>query len=143
MKNYIITSSEYDIVIRRINRINEKKERLKTTITRITSQQLSEDPIHSSILEDKMANYVAELEEIELEIKELEEEAAKLKSDLDYMESRLTNIKEIKEKVFVFHFIKGLTPLQTAFSVPCGKSTVYRYIDEIKQERATWEKKRK
>lgn len=143
MKNYIITSSEYDITKRRLNRLYERKERLKLNITRVTPQQLSENSIHSNIFEDKMANYVAELEEIEEEIKELEEEAAQLKDDLDYMENRISNINEIKEQVFTRYFIKGEKPLEIAPKIPCGKSSVYRYIDEINKERASWEKIRK
>lgn len=143
MKNYIITSNEYDIIKRRLNRLYEKKERLKLSIIRITPQQLSEEPIHSGILEDKMANYVAELEDIENEIKELEEEATQLKDDLDYMENRISNINEIKEQVFTRYFIKGEKPLEIAPKIPCGKSSVYRYIDEINKERASWEKIRK
>lgn len=139
MKNYIITSSEYDIVNRRLQRLKEKKERLKNNITSCTST-IKEVVSFGGTTNDKMTNYVAELEEIEKEIQELEGEATKLKSDLDYMDSRLSNINEIKEQVFVMYFIRGLKPLQIAPKIPCGKSSVYRYIDEINKERASWEK---
>lgn len=142
MKNYIITSSEYDIVNRRLNRLKEKKERLKLSLTSCTSK-IKEVVSFGGTTNDKMTNYVAELEEIEKEIKELEGEAEKLKGDLDYMDSRLSNINEIKEQVFVMYFIRGLKPLQIAPKIPCGKSSVYRYIDEINKERASWEKIRK
>lgn len=142
MKNYIITSNEYDIVNRRLERLKEKKERLKNNITSCTSK-LKDVASFGSLSNDKMINYVAELEEIEKEIQELEEEAAKLKDDLDYMDSRLSNINEIKEQVFVKYFIKGMKPKEIAPKIPCGKSSVYRYIDEINKERASWEKIRK
>lgn len=134
MKNYIITSSEYDIVNRRLNRLLEKREKLKNDITRITSR-MKEVVSFGGFSNDKMTNYVSELEEIENEIKELRGEAAKLKSDLDYMDSRLTNINEIKEQVFVMYFIRGMKPKEIAPKIPCGKSSVYRYISEIEKER--------
>lgn len=142
MKNYIITSNELDIVNRRIKRLKEKKDRLKENITSCTSK-LKDVVSFGGTTDDKLSNYVAELEEVEKEIKELEEEATKLKGDLDYMDSRLSNINEIKEQVFVMYFIRGMKPLQIAPKIPCGKSSVYRYIDEINKERSSWEKIRK
>ncbi|MBP3920792.1 MAG: hypothetical protein J6D28_04430 [Bacilli bacterium] len=142
MKNYIITSNELDIVNRRLNRLYERKEALKNNMTNCTSH-LKEVVSSGGVPEDKMTNYVAELEEIEIEIKELEEQATQLKDDLEYMDSRISNINEIKEQVFVMYFIRGLKPLQIAPKIPCGKSSVYRYIDEINKERASWEKIRK
>lgn len=139
MKNYIITSSEYDIVNRRLKRLREKKKQLEDNITSCTSK-LKDVVSFGGFSNDKMINYVAELEEIEEEIKELEKEATELKSDLDYMDSRLSNINEIKEQVFVMHFIRGLKPLQIAPKIPCGKSSVYRYIDEINRERREYGK---
>lgn len=134
MKNYIITSNEYDIVNRRLNRLYERKQKVKEQITNCTSH-LKEVVSTGGIAEDKMSNYVISLEEIENEILELEEQAALLKEDLDYMNSRIKSINEIKEQVFVHYFIKGLKPVQIAPLIPCGKSSVYRYISEIEKER--------
>lgn len=142
MKNYIITSNELDIINRRLNRLYERKETLKNNMTNCTSH-LKEVVSSGGVAEDKMTNYVAELEGIEEEIKDLEKQAAQLKDDLDYMENRISNINEIKEQVFTRYFIKGEKPLQIAPKIPCGKSSVYRYIDEINKERASWEKIRK
>ena len=134
MKNYIITSNEYDIVNRRLNRLYERKQKVKDQITNCTSH-LKEVVSTGGITEDKMSNYVISLEEIENEISELEEQATLLKEDLDYMNSRIKSINEIKEQVFVHYFIKGLKPVQIAPLIPCGKSSVYRYISEIEKER--------
>lgn len=142
MKNYIITSNELDIVNRRLNRLYERKIKIKNDITNCTSH-LKEVVSSGGVPEDKMNNYVIELEDIENEIKELEKQAAQLKDDLDYMDNRLSNINEIKEQVFVMYFIRGLKPLQIAPKIPCSKSSVYRYIDEINKERVSWEKIRK
>lgn len=140
MKNYIITSNELDIVNRRLNRLYERKTKIKNNITSCTSHLKEVVSTSGGVPEDKMTNYVAELEEIEIEIKKLEEQAIQLKDDLEYMDSRISNINEIKEQVFVMYFIRGLKPLQIAPKIPCGKSSVYRYIDEINKERAYWEK---
>lgn len=142
MKNYIITSSEYDIVNRRLKRLYTKRERLELQINNITST-LKEVVVNGGESDDKMSSYVAEKEQVEIEIKELEGEAKELKEDLDYMDNRLSNINEIKEQVFVMYFIKGMKPKEIAPKIPCGKSSVYRYIDEINKERASWENMRK
>ena len=142
MKNYIITSNELEIVNRRLYRLNVRKTNLYNNITSCTSKP-KEVVTNGGVVSDKMTNYVAEMEEIEREIKELEEQAVQLNSDLEYMDSRLSNINEIKEQVFVLYFIRGLKPLQIAPKIPCGKSSVYRYIDEINRDKASWEKIRK
>lgn len=142
MKNYIITSNEYDIATKRLITLENRREKLKTTITNCTSK-IKEVVTSGGYQDDKMSNYVAELEEVENEIKEVAEEIKILKDDLDYMNNRISNIKEIKEQVFVYYFIKGMKPLQIAPKIPCSKSSVYRYIDEINRERANWEKIRK
>ena len=134
MKNYIITSSEYDIVNRRLKRLVEKKKQLEDNITSCTSK-LKDVVSFGGFSNDKMINYVAELEEIEEEIKKLEKEAAELKSDLDYMDSRLSNINELKEQIFVMFYIKGMKPKEIALKVPCDVSTVYKKIREINKER--------
>lgn len=134
MKNYIITSNEYDIVNRRLVRLKEKREMLKENITSCTSK-LKDVAVMSNFSNDKMINYIAELEEIEEEIKELEKEAVQLKDDLDYMDSRLSNINELKEQIFVMYFIKGMKPKNIALKVPCDISTVYKKIKEINEER--------
>lgn len=142
MKNYIITSNEYDIVNRRLKRLYERRTKLKNNITNITSK-LKEVVVNTGITDDKMSAYVAELEEVENEIIEKEEEAAQLKDDLDYMNSRISNIKDTKEQVFVMYFIKGMKVKHIAPLIPCDSSTVYAKIKEIKKERQSSEKIRK
>lgn len=142
MKNYIITQCEYDTTMKRLERLYERRINLKNKMTNCTST-LKDVVSFGNATEDKMTNYVAALEEIEEEIKELEAEAYNLKTDLNYMDSRISNINEIKEQIFVMYFIKGMKPLQIAPKIPCGKSSVYRYIHEINKERASWEKIRK
>ena len=134
MKNYITTSSEYDIVIRRLNRLYDRKEKLIDNIHKITSQ-LKDVVVNTGFTNDKMSIYVAELEEIENEIKEKEIEAKELKEDLEYMDSRLSNIEDTKEQVFVKYFIKGMKPKHIAPSIPRDISTVYKKIKEINEER--------
>lgn len=142
MKNYIITSNEYDIVNRRLKRLYERRTKLKNNIENITSK-LKEVVVNTAVTDDKMSNYVAELEEVENEIKEKELEAAELKDDLDYMNNRISNIKDIKEQVFVMYYIKGMKPKHIAPLIPCDLSTVYAKIKEINVERQSSEKIRK
>jgi len=142
MKNYITTSNEYDIVMRRLNRLKERKTKLKNDIENITSK-IKDVVVNTGFSDDKMSSYVAELEEVEKEIEEKEEEAEKLKSDLDYMDSRISNIKNTKEQVFVMHFIRGMQPKQIALQLPCDISTVYKKIREINKEREMAKKSQK
>ena len=139
MKNYITTSNELDIICRRLKRLYARREKVQAALTNTTGK-LKDVVVSGGTNNDKIGNYIAELDEITVEIKELEEESAILKDDLDYMENRLSNINEIKEQVFTRYFIKGEKPLEIAPKIPCGKTTVYRYINEINAERASWEK---
>lgn len=142
MKNYIITSSEYDIVNRRLNRLYKRREKLINDIHNITSK-IKEVVVDTGFSEDKMSNYVAELEEVENEIKEKEIELSELEDDLRYMDSRISNIKNIKEQVFVMHFIRGMQPKHIALKLPCDVSTVYKKIREINKEREMAKKSQK
>lgn len=142
MKNYITTSNEYDIVMRRLNRLKERRTKLKNDIENITSK-IKDVVVNTGFSDDKMSSYVAELEEVENEIVEKEEEAEKLKSDLDYMDSRISNIKNTKEQVFVMHFIRGMQPKHIALQLPCDISTVYKKIREINKEREVAKKSQK
>lgn len=139
MKNYIITSNEYDITIRRLERLYERRTKLKNNIHNITSK-LKEIVVNTSFSDDKMSSYVAELEEVENEIKEKELEAEQLKDDLDYMNSRISKINNIKEQVFVMYFIKGMKPKHIAPLIPCDLSTVYAKLREINRERQSAQK---
>lgn len=139
MKNYIITSNEYDIVKRRLDRLYDRREKLKNNILNVTSK-LQDVVVSSNANNDKMGSYVAELELVENEIAEKELEAADLKSDLDYMNSRISNIKDIKEQVFVMFYIKGMKPKHIAPLIPCDLSTVYAKLREIKEERQSSQK---
>lgn len=139
MKNYITTSNELDIICRRLKRLYVRREKVQAALTNTTGK-LKDVVVSGGTNNDKIGNYIAELDEINVEIKELEEESAILKDDLDYMENRLSNINEIKEQVFTRYFIKGEKPLEIAPKIPCGKTTVYKYINEINEERASWEK---
>lgn len=134
MKNYIITSCEYEICSKRLNRLYEKREKLQTMITKTTSN-LKDVLVDGGHENDKMSIYVAELDEIEREINELEKEISNLKDDLDYMDKRLSNIEDLKEQIFVMHFIKGMKVKEIAPKVYCDISTVYKKIKEINKER--------
>lgn len=133
MKNYIITSNEYDIINKRLERLYERRTRLKTNITKTTST-LKEVVTFGGDNQDKMTDYVIRLQEVEEEIKVLEEEARQLKEDLKYMDSRLSNIQDIKEQVFVMFYIRGMKPKHIAPRIPCDLSTVYAKLREIKKE---------
>lgn len=134
MKDYITTSNEYDIVKRRLNRLYKKREKLINDIHNITSK-IKEVVVNTGFSDDKMSSYVAELEQVENDIREKELEVSELKDDLDYMDSRISNIKNIKEQVFVMHFIRGMQPKHIALQIPCDISTVYKKIREINKER--------
>lgn len=134
MKDYITTSNEYDIVTRRLKRLYAKKEKLEIQITNITST-IKEVVVNGGTSDDKMSSYVAEKEQIEIEIREKEIEAAELKDDLEYMDSRLSNINELKEQIFVMYFIRGMKVKDIALKAYCDISTVYKKIKEINKER--------
>lgn len=142
MKNYIITSNEYEIIKRRLNRLYEKRQKLKDNIHNITSK-IKEVVTSGGNNQEKMLIYVAELEEVEKEIKEREEEATQLDDDLSYMLNRLSNIEDIKEQVFVMFYIRGMKPKHIALQIPCDISTVYKKIREINKERQEAKKSQK
>lgn len=134
MKDYITTSNEYEIVSRRLRRLYARKEKLEIQINNITST-IKETVVDGGTIDDKMSSYVAEKEQIELEIEEKEIEAAELKDDLEYMDSRISNINELKEQIFVMYFIRGMKVKEIAPKAYCDISTVYKKIKEINKER--------
>lgn len=142
MKNYIITSNELDIIKRRLDRLYSRKEKIQAALTNTTGK-LKDVVVSGGSNNDKIGNYIAELDEVTNEIKELEKESTILKDDLDYMDSRLSNITELKEQVFVMFFIKGMKPKDIAPKIPCDISTIYKKIREINAERKVATKNQK
>lgn len=141
MKFYYTQLSELKIAEARLKTLNEKKELLRDRITSTTST-IKEDVSFSNTPSDKMTKYMIQIEETDEKIKEVEEEITILKQGLREMEDIQKNISGLEEQIFRLYFIEQKTPTQITFIAACDRSTVYRYINKIKQKLTTCEKKR-
>lgn len=139
MKNYYQQLSELRIAEARLKTLQEKKNMLESKVTKITST-MKEVVSFGSSSNNKITDYVIKCEEIDNQIKELEEEIKILKKGLQQMDEILKNISGIEEKIFRLYYMENKTPKQISFIVPCSVATVYRYKKEI-EEKIKLEKK--
>lgn len=133
IKNYYQQLSELRIAETRLATLEEKKNMIKTKITKVTSTP-KDIVTFGGVQSDKMTEYVIKVEEIDKEIDEVKEELEITKKGLDKMNEILKHVSGIEEKIFRLYYIENKTPIQISFIVPCSRATVYRYIKEIKQK---------
>lgn len=133
MKNYYTQLSELRIAEERLKNLRERKSLLETKITKLTSTP-KEVVVTGGSPSDKMTNYVIKCEEIDKEIEEVTEEISIIKKGINKMEEILNNVSGIEERVFRLYYIENKTPLQISFIIPCGKATVYRYLNKINKK---------
>ena len=132
MKDYYYQLGEIRIAERRRNTLIEKKLLLETRITKTTSS-LKEVVSFGTGSNDKLTRYVAELEIIEKELAEVEEKLAILRKNFHEMESAMKHLIGIEERIFRLYYIERKNPIQISMILGCGKTTVYRYLGEIKK----------
>ena len=136
MKDYYKLTQEIIICKAAINHLLKKKERLFNRATSTTSQ-LKEEVISGGKTENTIELYVQKLiDNIEDELTEKEEELKELLLSRGKIEEALKEIAKNKnndiERVFVYKYIEGKSPKEISLLMPCGLSTVYRKLDEIK-----------
>jgi len=133
MKNYYHQLSELRIAETRLETLKEKKEYLLAKATKTTSD-IKEVVAFGGGTTNRPLNYTEQCEEIDKLIAEIEEEIRILKKGLSLMEKILKNISGIEERVFRLYYIENKTPTQISFIIPCDRTTVYRYLEKIKQK---------
>ena len=133
MKNYYSQLGELRMAEARLTTLQEKKALLEAKITKITST-IKDVVVYSGSSNDKMTDYVIKCEELNNKIEETEEEIKILKKGLHQMEEILKNISGIEERIFRLYFIENKNPTQISYIIPCGKATVYRYLNKINKK---------
>ena len=133
MKNYYQQLSELRIAEERLITLKEKKAMLENQITKITST-IKDVVAFGGVQSDKMTSYVIKCEDIDKQIDEVEEEIRILKKGLHQMDEILKNISGIEERIFRLYYIENKNPTQISFIIPCGKATVYRYLNKINKK---------
>lgn len=129
-KFYYQQLSELKIAEARLKSLKDKKQLLRDRAESTTST-IKEDVSFSNTPSNKMENYIIKLEEIETNIKEVEEEIRILRTGLKEMNNILKNVSGLEEQIFRLYFIEQKTPQQISYIAPCGIATVYRYIKKI------------
>lgn len=132
IKNYYAQLSELRIAEQRLITLKNKKKLLEAKVTSTTST--IKEVVSFGSTDDKMTNYIIKCEEIDNQIKEVEEEIEVLKKGLHQMDEILSNISGIEERIFRLYYIENKNPTQISFIIPCDRRTVYRYLKKIKEK---------
>lgn len=130
MRNYFVQIQELRIAEARLDTLIEKRIRLKNKI-RSCTKELKDNLGSSSFSNDKMAEYMINLEKIELDIEELKEEIECLKHNLGIMEQALKEIKDVEQEIFLLRYRDNLKVKQIARKVGYSIPRVYQFLDEI------------
>ena len=133
MKNYYDQQMELNLVLFRIETLNEKKA-IYLRETQPKSSKPKEVMVDSSrVIKDTFLEYTIKTEEIDKELDDLYKEKEILERYLKKMEESLRSMKGIKEKVFVARFIDGLSAKQISRKMAYSKTSIYRILSEIYQ----------
>lgn len=133
MKNYYDQQMELNLVLFRIETLNEKKA-IYLRDTQPKSSKPKEVMVDSSrVIKDTFLEYTIKTEEIDKELDDLYKEKEILERYLKKMEESLRSMKGIKEKVFVARFIDGLSAKQISRKMAYSKTSIYRILSEIYQ----------
>ena len=133
MKNYYDQQMELNVVLFRIETLNEKKA-IYFNQTQPKSGKIKEVMVDSSrVIKDTFLEYTEKVEDINKELDDLYKEKEILERYLKKMEESLRSMKGIKEKIFVAKFIDGLSAKQISRKMAYSKTSIYRILSEIYQ----------
>lgn len=130
MRNYFVQLQELKIAEARLITLEERKIRLTNKIISCT-KELKDNSGSSSSTNDKMVQYMINLEKIESEIAHLEEEIKCLKLNLEIMEQALEKINGIEQKIFLLRYKNHLKVKEIAKELNYSIGRVYQYLDKI------------
>lgn len=132
MKNYYDQQMELNIVLFRIESLNEKKS-IYFNRTQPSSPKFGEKVSSSHKKSEPFLDYTANIEDINREIDDLLKEKEILEKYLKKMESSLRSMKGILEKIFVAKYIDGLDVRKIAIKYNYSESHIYRLLTTIHQ----------
>lgn len=85
----------------------------------------------SNSLTDKMTMYVAELEEVELNLFKKKKIVEEIKLQLKEKEGELRESKEILDKVYLYKYVDNLKYNQIGLKIGYEKTKTYELINEV------------
>lgn len=133
MKHYFIQIHELKIAEARINTLIEKKRMLRNKLISCTNE-MKDVVAFTNATNDKMANYLIKIEEIDAEIKELKSEIKILKRNKIAMEKVLEEAKDIEIEIFLLKYRDNLKVEEIARKKCYSPSRVYQYLDIINEK---------
>lgn len=133
MRNYFIQLQELKTFEARLHTLIERKIRLKNKIKKCT-RELKDDPSSSNFTNDKMTNYLIQLEELEEEILYYEQEICTLTQDLNMMEYALMEVKDTEHEIFLLKYKDNLKIEEIAKRKHYSSGRIYQYLDKINKK---------
>ena len=113
-----------------IHRLEDRKISLINRVG-LKANNPGNDPGTITIFEDKVGNYVAELELTEFDLKKKQYIRDELKKQLDKKEEELRDSKEILDRIYLYKYIENLKYYQICKKINYEKSSFYKFMDII------------
>lgn len=133
MKNYFIQMQELRIAKARLETLEERKKILRNKIISCTNE-LKDVVAFSNATNDKMANYLIRVEEIDEEIAELESEISSLSRNLNEMEDALSKTNDIELRIFLLKYRDNKKVKEIAKEIRYSIPRVYQHLDKINKK---------
>lgn len=126
-QKYYAAQREYDKVL------SEKEELfIKTQPSAVpTDKEVVSGGKPSNAFDDYLI--VKEKKKIDERLEEARSILKNRKELLDLKEEKLKSSKNVYDIVYYSRCIENISPVQIGFSIPCDRSTVYRYMNEIER----------
>ena len=97
----------------------------------LKANNLSNEPGSITVFEDKVGNYVAELEITEYDLKKKQYIRDELRKQLDRKEEELRNSKETLDQIYLYKYIERLKYYQICKKINYEKTQFYKFKERI------------
>ena len=133
MRNYFNQIRELEVAEARLYTLVERKERLKNKMVSCTNK-LKDVVAFTNVTNDKMTNYLIQLEEIDEEIKELQTDICSLRENLEKMNIVFSQYNDIESKIFILRYKEKLKVKEIARIINYSIPRIYQYLEEINKK---------
>lgn len=132
-EEYIRIKRKYKDASKTYDKVLERKARLYFDMEP-KAVDVSKERVNGGKREDQFASFVANLEEIDIELHKARNERDLQNYFLKKKELELRESQEVINKIYAYRYIDRMKVKHIALKVHYGKTKIYEYINEIEEK---------
>lgn len=132
-EEYISIKNKYKEASREYDRVLERKARLYFSMEP-KATDMAKERTSGGKREDKFASFVANLEEVDIDLNKSRNERDLQNYFLKKKELELRESPEVINKIYAYRYIDRMKVKHIALKVHYGKTKIYEFINEIEEK---------